>query len=383
MSKNIVICCDGTSNEFAKDHTNVMKLYQTLVHDQPAQATYYHAGLGTMEPAGALTTVSRKLTKLAGLAFGYGLQADIRDAYTYLMNHYEADDRIFLFGFSRGAYTVRALAALIRAYGVIRKGNETLAPYSIRMLHEMKGLMEGGQKDRAFSLADRFKETFGSGRCPIHFVGAWDTVKSVGLIENPLTLPFTAQNSSIVTACHAVALDERRAFFRSNLFHRDGAMEKPAGLKEVWFAGSHGDVGGGYPEHDSALSKVPLEWMLREARHAGLSVDAAKEAMILGTAAGSPYVKADPNALVHDSLTWNWKPLEYYPKLHREQVVVNGVVQTKNGKPEYKNSRYANLGRRRRTPVYYDIHDSVLQRDPAYVQALPKGYRPVATRPVT
>lgn len=134
MAKNIVVCCDGTANEFAADNTNVVKLYYALEQDSASQVTYYHPGLGTMEPAGALTTFSRKATKLLGMALGYGLSRDIQDAYTFLMENFEANDKVFLFGFSRGAYTVRAVASLLRMYGLIRSGNEPLVSYAIRMM---------------------------------------------------------------------------------------------------------------------------------------------------------------------------------------------------------------------------------------------------------
>ena len=126
MPKNVVLCCDGTANEFAKDRTNVVKLFFTLVRDPAAQVAYYHPGLGTMEPPGTLTRATRIATRLAGEAFGYGLEADIRDAYVFLMNNFEEGDRVFLFGFSRGAYTARAVASLLRMYGLMAKGNEAL-----------------------------------------------------------------------------------------------------------------------------------------------------------------------------------------------------------------------------------------------------------------
>jgi uncharacterized protein (DUF2235 family) len=134
MPKNIVICCDGTANEFADANTNVVKLYYTLDQDRAKQVTFYHPGIGTMEPAGALTTFSRKLTKVAGMAVGYGLANDIRDAYVFLMQNYQEGDSVYLFGFSRGAFTARVVAALLYMYGVIRLGNEPLVPYAIRML---------------------------------------------------------------------------------------------------------------------------------------------------------------------------------------------------------------------------------------------------------
>jgi uncharacterized protein (DUF2235 family) len=113
MSKNIVVCCDGTANEFAQNRTNVIKLYSVLLHDTPGQVTFYHPGIGTMEPFGSLSPVARKFTRLLGMAVGYGLENDIRDAYAFLIQTYEPGDRIYLFGFSRGAFTVRAVASLI------------------------------------------------------------------------------------------------------------------------------------------------------------------------------------------------------------------------------------------------------------------------------
>src|SRR5438445_318132 len=190
MSKNIVICCDGTANEFAANNTNVVKLYATLSHDPTRQVTFYHPGLGTMEPAGALTTFTRKLTKLLGMAVGYGLGNDIRDAYVFLMQNYESGDKVFLFGFSRGAYTAHSVAALLHMYGLIRRGNEPLVPYAIRLMmgiHRSTTLRPGADQEisQYFELAREFKATL-SIPCPSWIVGVWDKVSSVGAIQNPL-----------------------------------------------------------------------------------------------------------------------------------------------------------------------------------------------------
>ena len=161
MPRNIVICCDGTANEFAQDNTNVVKLYYVLNHHSAEQVTFYHPGLGTMEPAGALTTVSRSVTKLLGKALGYGLANDIRDAYSFLMENYEEHDRLFLFGFSRGAYTVRAVCSLLYMYGLIRRGNEPLVPYAVRMMMGIDRAEKGDDKQQKatkeyFDLARKF-----------------------------------------------------------------------------------------------------------------------------------------------------------------------------------------------------------------------------------
>ena len=170
-----------------------------------------------MEPAGALTNFSRKVTKLAGMAVGYGLAADIRDAYVFLMQNYEEGDSVYFFGFSRGAYTVRVVTALLHMYGVIRLGNEPLVPYAIRMLTGIdradKMNDEEAKKD-FFKLADKFKLTLSwTMGCKPKFVGVWDTVSSVGWIENPLKVPFETSNPDIEIGRHAVSIDEHRAFF--------------------------------------------------------------------------------------------------------------------------------------------------------------------------
>ena len=306
MSRNIVLCCDGTANEFAVDRTNVVKLFAVLDADRTRQVAYYHPGLGTMEPPGALTRVTRTATRLLGKAFGYGLESDIRDAYVFLMNNYEDGDCLFMFGFSRGAYTVRAVASLVHTYGLIGKGNEPLVPYAIRMLMAIQNIPtkaeeRTAEEERYFKLADDFKRTFCTRTCRPKFVGVWDTVSSVGWYENPLRLPYSADNPDIEIGRHAISLDERRAFFRSNLWMPKNPPPRggPKDLKQVWFPGVHCDVGGGYPEAESGLSKIALEWMLKEAIAAGLLVDPAKMALVLGQR-GDEYVRPNAKADAHE-----------------------------------------------------------------------------------
>ena len=181
MAKNLVVCCDGTANEFARDRTNVLKLFRVLDSDPSRQVAFYHPGVGTMEAAGALTSVSRSVTKILGLAFGYGLERDVRDAYAFLMQQFDPDDNLYMFGFSRGAYTVRAVASLLHMYGLLPSGNEPLIPYAIRMMNATNRQESGA----AFALADDFRATFRGTVCKPHFVGVWDTVNSVGGVENP------------------------------------------------------------------------------------------------------------------------------------------------------------------------------------------------------
>ena len=133
------------------------------------------------------------------------------------MENYQEGDRLFLFGFSRGAYTVRAVCSLLHMYGLIRKGNEPLVPYAVRMMMGIDRAEKGDDKqkeamDRYFDLAHKFRETMSRIDCRPWFVGVWDTVSSVGWIENPLRLPYF-DNPDIQFARHAVSIDEHRAFF--------------------------------------------------------------------------------------------------------------------------------------------------------------------------
>jgi uncharacterized protein (DUF2235 family) len=366
MARNIVLCCDGTANQFSESNTNVVKLYSTLEHDSSRQLTYYHPGLGTMEPAGALTTFSRKVTRLLGMAIGYGLANDIRDAYVFLMQNFEKDDNVFLFGFSRGAYTVRAVGSLLNMYGLILRGNEPLVPYAIRLMTGISRANENVPKEREakssyFELARDFKATMSRADCKPWFVGIWDTVNSIGWIDNPLKLPYVTNNADIQIGRHAVAIDERRAFFRTHLWippDDPSAAHGPKDVKQVWFPGTHSDVGGGYAESESGLSKIALEWMLAEATAKGLLVNEARRSEILGKGSGATYMPPDPNAKLHESLTGPWNLAEFIPKKHYDWK-------------SKKERRRMNLYRRRTIPPGSLVHESAYLRTGDYSQRLP------------
>jgi uncharacterized protein (DUF2235 family) len=312
--KNVVICCDGTANEFSRHPTNVAKLFFTLPKGAAHQVCYYHPGVGTMAPPGFVTPGGARIAELLGMAFGYALGADIRDAYVFLADSYAPGDSVFFFGFSRGAYTVRALASMLRLYGLIAPNNAALVPYMVRMLWRIKALRRAERKAQIsdyFKLAARFKATF-STECKPHFVGAWDTVSSVGWFTSPVAIPYTANNADVEIARHAISIDERRTFFQPNLWFRRPPHPGPRDLRQVWFPGCHGDVGGGHPEKQSGLSKITLDWIIKEAVANGLQVDSDKVDTVLGKKGGR-YASPDPDACLHDSLTDAWKPLEHLP----------------------------------------------------------------------
>jgi uncharacterized protein (DUF2235 family) len=347
--RNIVVCCDGTSNQFTNDLTNVAKLTYALVKDSERQLVYYQPGLGTRAAPGFPLPIGNALARGAGLAFGYGIKDDVRDAYLYIMNHWRPGDRLYLFGFSRGAYTVRALAALIHAYGVTMPGNDVLVPYAIRMLWKLARASER-KFDAEMALAARYRDSLAFTRCPIHFLGVFDTVSSVGWIGNPLSLPFTRSNPSVERVRHAIAIDERRAFFRTNLF----VPLEGQNVVQVWFPGDHCDVGGGHLERESGLSKYALDWMIGEAMAAGLLVhDDCRQALVHqgpGAAAST--------APLHEAIPWYWKIAEIVPKRHwnREQ--------------EHEEWRI-NLGRRRNLGIAPLIHPVAFEI-PGYKSRLPK-----------
>jgi uncharacterized protein (DUF2235 family) len=365
MPKNIVVCCDGTANEFKQDRTNVVKLFFALVKDPVVQACYYHPGVGTMAAPGFATKVGAKVAELAGLAFGYGLNDDIAGAYIFICRNFQPQDKLYLFGFSRGAYTVRAVASMLHMYGLVPADNEGLVPYAVRMMWAIRALQKRAKPTAApdprveqyFGLASEFKVTF-SRECAPHFVGVWDTVSSVGWLSNPLSLPYTANNPDISIGRHAVAIDERRAFFRTNLWRPspDPAQAGPKDLKQVWFPGVHCDVGGGYPEPESGLAKIALKWMIDEARLAGLMLDERKVSLVLGEC-GQGYAAPDPDACLHESLTPYWKPVEFVPKPHWE-----------HGQTTWR----ANRSRRRTWPPKPCVHDVAWLRDGGrYAERLP------------
>ncbi len=354
MSRNLVLCLDGTSNEFAPDRTNVVKLAHALVKDE-RQRVYYHPGLGTMAPPGAWTDAGTILPRLAGLAVGYGLKSDVAAAYTFIADNYRAGDRIYLFGFSRGAYTARVVAALIHLYGLVMPGNGALVPYMVRMLWAITRARGDPAKTAGFfDLARAFGTTLAAIHPLIALIGVWETVSSVGWIGSPLALPYTAHNPSIDRARHAVAIDERRAFFQPNLFTERHGSD----VRQVWFPGSHEDVGGGHPEAESGLSKFALGWMAAEADDAGVLLDDARLAAVMG---GDPaYARPDAAAPLHESLTPGWWSSEFVPKRHWDAAT---------GTEGWR----INRGRRRHLGATPCVHDAAWDVPDGYARRLPPG----------
>jgi len=307
MPKNVILCCDGTNNQFAGDHTNVIRTYK-VAERSARQVTFYDCGVGTMPEPWAAGRLAKRWSMIKGLAFGSGFSQNIEDAYRFLMANHQAGDRVFLFGFSRGAFTVRALAGMLHSVGLLHPGTENLIPYAQRYWQkDFRPPKPDMPKTEGQKLCEEFKATLAR-PCPLHFIGAWDTVSSVGIINQFRTYPFTAHNPDVTHVRHAVSIDERRNCFRQNLMFRD--TEKPAqDVKNVWFSGVHSDVGGGYPAKETGLAKITFEWMMREAESCEMNIDAQALQHELRGAGAAP----DPCADKHESLKGLWRLVEFIP----------------------------------------------------------------------
>jgi uncharacterized protein (DUF2235 family) len=298
MPKNLVLCCDGTNNQFDGYHTNVVRTYK-IAQRHSGQLTYYDPGVGTMPEPWRGTKLEKRLSMLRGLATGDGFFDNISDGYRFLIANYEPGDKIFLFGFSRGAYTARAIAAVLHSTGLLHPATDNLLTYAQRYWQKDFGGQSPGGK-----VCIEFKATLAR-PCPVHFIGVWDTVGSVGYFNHFRKFPHTFRNPEVSHVRHAVSIDERRSTFRQNLMEpfADGQD-----VKNVYFAGVHSDVGGGYLPSESGLAKIAFLWMTQEAVKAGLDIDQAGYLRELSDGA-SP----DPTGPLHVSLHGMWWLGEFLP----------------------------------------------------------------------
>lgn len=288
MSKNIVVCYDGTGAEYGENNTNVVKTFEAIVRDE-RQIAFYDPGVGTHSFL-KRTTIGRRVDIFRGKAFGVGLQRNIEDGYEYLMNSFEPADKVFLFGFSRGAFTVRALAGMIHHFGILQKGSINLIPYVSKMYN-----------NEDFTVCKEFKDTFCQ-PCEPHFIGVWDTVSSLGYIHRSRRFYDATLYSDIENAYHAISIDEKREKFQVVLWDETNKAQGQ-NIEQVWFAGVHSDVGGWYKER--GLSDIALAWMMDKASACGLILKK------------NWHKNLKPDALdtLHKSRTGIWK---LWPKIDRQ-----------------------------------------------------------------
>lgn len=274
--KKIIVCCDGTWNKPGiKDQgkqvkTNVQKIYEAINSGTPEvpQLKYYGQGVGTGFTLGDM---------LLGGSTGLGIDANIMNAYKFLMWNYEPGDHIYLFGFSRGAYTVRSLAGFIRNCGIMRPSFLHLILEAYNLYRDRSSITHPDS-----DLMKSFKRTYGINQQEtfIHFIGVWDTVGALGIplkwfdiLNRQYQFHDVTISSQIKYAYHALAVDEKRKTFTPTLWQLSPkAVEDGSQISEqVWFPGVHSNVGGGYA--DSGLSDIALQWMIDKAQNTGLEFD--------------------------------------------------------------------------------------------------------------
>lgn len=257
QNKRIVICCDGTWNKPDSEPTNVVKFARGILplSDGCHQVVFYDQGVGT----------EGYFDKYIGGAFGVGVAKNILDAYRFIVHNYQEGDELFFFGFSRGAYTVRALGGLLNTIGLLPK-NE---------LQEIPQAYAYYRTDPSERNEIRYNHCF---RPDIKMVGVWDTVGALGS-PTPLLGKLakkrwvgffdTSISSYIKNAFHALALDEKRPPFKADLW--TGTINDDQCVEQRWFPGVHSNVGGGY--EDTGLSDLALTWMIGKSEQLGLGFD--------------------------------------------------------------------------------------------------------------
>jgi uncharacterized protein (DUF2235 family) len=336
MGRNIVLCFDGTNNEYAAINTNVVKLY-AMLDRKGDQLAYYQPGIGTFAPPGVWGKTKKWIITRLDLAIAWLLEDHVCDGYRYLMRYYQEGDQIFIFGFSRGAYTARALAGMLHKVGLLSQGNEELIDFAWATY----------RKPKNWTVSDGFKKTF-CRDIPIHFMGLWDTVSSIGWAWHPSSLEFTANNPSVRTVRHAIALDERRSYFVQNLWGHAPAASTD--ILQVWFPGVHCDVGGGYVEAEAGLSKIALKWMVDQAKKFFLLLDPIMEVDVLPQQDTPEYAAPNPLACQHESLKGLWWIVELLPKQYRDPA------------QNFKNRWIIHRGQHRYVADGSNIHTSIIER---------------------
>lgn len=329
MGRNIVILLDGTSNQIGGERTNVLRLYGCLKRND-AQLVFYQPGVGTFGNLGWWAWLRSKIMVLIGLATGAGIDDNVMEAYRFLVAHWQPGDKIYVIGFSRGAYTTRLLTGFIRLFGLTRPEQDNLVRYAFRAY---KNFGAGGDRDNFNDEIVHYQKVLQGRAIRIEFLGLWDTVASV--FDHSSRFPwltlkqkaYTNKNDRIRTVRHAVAIDEHRTMFQPSLWTPGQQFQYwfeseqryvtiAQDFKEVWFVGCHTDVGGGQPEARSGLAKIPLGWLYREAcTHGILGDDTVFQKIVKGHGAeAAHYAEPDPCAGINQSMNAAWALVEFLPR---------------------------------------------------------------------
>ena len=299
--KRIVLCADGTWNirdqidktTGKRRPTNITKVARAVLPraaDGTPQVVYYHDGVGTRG----------WMDRLTGGAFGRGVEGNIRELYRFLIYNCDEGDELYLFGFSRGAFTVRTLAGFMNKFGLVQKNDDYWVP-------DIYACYEGSKGPGSDEWKRAFHHVNNSRPCPqIKFIGVWDTVGALGapgllgqiFNRNKYKYHDVTLNPNIENAYHALAIDERRRPFAPNIW------DKPAGwagtVQQAWFAGVHSNIGGGY--NPDGLANEALHWMVEKAEKLGLEFDKTY----------LHFFRPCFNAVLFDSMTAFYKLLRPY-----------------------------------------------------------------------
>lgn len=301
--RQLVVCCDGTNNTLTggRRDTNVLRLFQHLAGRDANQRLYYDPGVGspdTLPATGLFEPLLQRLERAISLAVGRGIYENIGQAYLFICREYRRGDQIYLFGFSRGAFTVRCVAGMVNMFGLLRAEHEPLLPTLLRIYFagseetlgpvtkgfnhlRLRRRSDGAAPATRQQLADQVRQNFTSpdGRdAPIHFTGVWDTVESVGIrgLRKSISNKAELRGKRFTHVRHALSLDEHRYAFLPRYYTAHEGLREDQTLMQAWFRGVHSDVGGGAAfAEQSGLSFVALDWMLDEARAVGLRADPA------------------------------------------------------------------------------------------------------------
>jgi uncharacterized protein (DUF2235 family) len=275
MPRQLIFCFDGTDNNLTgrRSDTNVAQLCELLAPDSQNQVLYYDPGVGNageLPEANPLDRIKQKLKRASGLAFGSGIYENIAEAYRFLMRNWQPGDQIFLYGFSRGAFTARCVGGLVTQFGLLRPEMDAMVP---TLLH-LYFLDREKFKDSYAHIKAQISELFASDAArtaPVWFVGVWDTVASVGAplpwISREITATPTIVNKRYCHVRQALALDEHRLSFRPRLYSIQANYnyaEHGQSIDQQWFSGAHSDVGGGYVNVQASLSRQAMLWMVHE-----------------------------------------------------------------------------------------------------------------------
>lgn len=295
--KRLVMCCDGTWNTAQQScPTNVEKMSKAIAASDESgvrQLVFYHDGVGV-----------KRWERLRGGAFGFGLSRNVQDTYRFLVDNYEPGDELYLLGFSRGAYTARSTAGFVRNAGILRPEHKDLVGQAYAMYRNKE------KPDAPNAVAFRKQYSY-TDTTPIRFIGVWDTVGALGVPD--LGLPGlkwlnrrwefhdTTLSSRVQAAFQALAINEARRPFIPTLWDAQPTATNQQ-LEQVWFAGVHCDVGGGYKEGE--LSDLSFYWMSARAQTCDLTLI-------------SPPNPPDPSyvtGMLHDSRTVLYKLIKPYDR---------------------------------------------------------------------